>query len=448
MKADDKLFPRLFSLLIPALCVFLGIAIQIQASFGMTSGYSGLRINLADILLPLTGLIVLGSILLKKSSWPRWAISGGIIWPILLTAIMAFALINGYLATGEVSNWALVNKFAGWLVLVCYFGLGAWLATNYESPVIRLFLQSFVTAFLVISLACFIHLVLKDIFDTHIATTEERQLKGLMGNRNAFAFLVLMTISLMAVYAASGKSFLPRWSNTLFWISLPVLLVYDGSRAGWVAASIIIIVIACYFKGRTIKSIFLPLIIGLSIVTALYTVNTSLVLRERQGQSMKQFVGVVTHDTHDDKNPKTIRQELTNRGDFIRLRVLDDALAFWKESPVIGIGLGSFLKFQLKKYGIENRGLDIIDTTPLWLLTETGIVGVSAFLLFCLFALNALWRGSRIIETDSDILRLALIFTFIGFAIMSLFHELLYSRHLWLMLGMALAVPRQAKTAS
>lgn len=445
MKTGNRV-NRLFPLLIPALCVFLGIAVQIQASVGVTPNYSGLRINLADILLPLTGLMVLGSILLRKSDWPRWAISGGILWPILLTAIMAFALINGYMTTGEVSNWALVNKFAGWLVLVCYFGLGAWLTTNHDSHTIRLFLQSFVAAFLIIFLACFIHLVLKDIFGTQIATTEERQLKGFMGNRNAFAFLVLMAMSLMAVYAASGKSLIPRWANTLFWTGLPVLLVYDGSRAGWIAASIIIIVIACYFKGRAIKSIFVPLIIGLSIVAALYTVNTSLVLRERQGQSTKQFAEVVTHDSHSDKNQKAIKQGLTNRGDSIRLRVLDDALAFWRESPVIGIGLGSYLKFQFEKYGIENRGLDIIDTTPLWLLTETGIVGISAFLLFCLFALHALWRGSRVIETDSDLLRLALIFTFIGFAIMSLFHELLYSRHLWLMLGMALAVPRQEKT--
>lgn len=447
MKTGNRV-GRLFPFLIPALCVFLGIAIQIQASFGMTSNYSGIRINLADILLPLTGLMVMGSLLLRKSDWPRWAISGGILWPILLTAIMAFALINGYMTTGEVSNWALVNKFAGWLVLVCYFGLGAWLATNYESPMIRLFLRSFIAAFLAISLANLMFLVFQDIIGAFIV---EPQLKGLMGNRNAYAFLALLVMSLMAVYATSNKLLLPGWANSLFWASVPVLLAYAGSRAGWISAVALIIVIVCYFRARAIKPILLPLLIGLSIVMAIYTVNPGIVMREKQGNAIKEFVQAVAQDRHDGQNQESYAQkndqkELNNGGDFIRLRVLDDALAFWKESPVIGIGLGSFLKFQFEKYGIENRGLDIIDTTPLWLLTETGIVGISTFLLFCFFALHALWRGSRIIETDGDLLRLALIFTFIGFAIMSLFHELLYSRHLWLMLGMALAVPRQEKT--
>lgn len=452
MKAGDTLFSRIFSLLIPALCIFLGIAIQIQASFGVTPNYSGIRINLADILLPLIGLMVLGSIVLKKTAWPRWAISGGILWPALLTAIMTFALINGYMASGMFSQWALVNKFIGWLILACYFGLGGWLTTNYGDPAIRLFLQSFVTAFLIISVAGIIHLSFQDIFSTRLITVEERQLKGLMGNRNAFAFLALMIMSLLAVYSAAGVSLLPKFTSTLFWVGLPFLLAYDGSRAACGAALVILIVIAFFFKRRAIKPIFLPLLIGISIISALYTFNPGLVLRERQGHSMTQFVGTAIQDQGEAEGSRTSAQKtdsrkMNNRGDIARLRVFGDAVALWKESPAIGIGLGVFLKTQSEKYGSEKNFLDIIDTTPLWLLVETGILGLSAFVLFSLFALYTLWRGIRSLGADIGKLRLAMIFAFIGFALMSLFHELLYSRHLWLMLGMALAGSRE-KAAS
>jgi len=41
----------------------------------------------------------------------------------------------------------------------------------------------------------------------------------------------------------------------------------------------------------------------------------------------------------------------------------------------------------------------------------------------------------------------AVVLSLIGFGVMSLFHELLYTRQIWLILGMALALPINFKTA-
>ena len=89
---------------------FLAIALQIQVTLFSSEDYLGLRVNLADFILPLLGLFILISLLLKRSVWPRWSGKFGY-WAIaLLSAAMLLACVNGYLTLGHWSNWALVNK--------------------------------------------------------------------------------------------------------------------------------------------------------------------------------------------------------------------------------------------------------------------------------------------------------------------------------------------------
>jgi len=124
-------------------------------------------------------------------------------------------------------------------------------------------------------------------------------------------------------------------------------------------------------------------------------------------------------------------------GDEKRLFALEDGLDLYAATgySLLGSGLGTYKPFQIKKRG---EYIDVIDCTPLWLFVETGPLGlVTFFAFFC----ACLWgAGSKKLSLpENRNFRLAAFAFLIAFAFISLLHEVLYTRVLWFILGMALA---------
>ncbi|HEY8192087.1 MAG TPA: hypothetical protein VIG74_06655, partial [Alphaproteobacteria bacterium] len=88
-----------------------------------------------------------------------------------------------------------------------------------------------------------------------------------------------------------------------------------------------------------------------------------------------------------------------------------------------------------EKYAGTKLIVDVIDCTPLWLLAEMGIAGVFLFGGFFTAAMAALWKR----RDDPYVFAMFLILIF--FAVTALAHEIMYTRFIWLMAGMALAAP-------
>jgi O-antigen ligase len=85
-----------------------------------------------------------------------------------------------------------------------------------------------------------------------------------------------------------------------------------------------------------------------------------------------------------------------------------------------------------------------IHNTALWLLAETGLAGL--LVMACIFVLlfHKVWTLSRAPPGEPDTefwFPSAVLLILIGWAIMSLFHELMYQRIVWLLVGMALTAP-------
>lgn len=423
------------------ICAFLGIALQIQASIGIQTDYSGLRINLGDLILPFAGLFILITLACKKSELPRWHIPFGFFWPLLLTGVMTVALFHGRAETDTWSHWALLNKYLGWLVLMAYFGVGAWLAANLGNPPARMFLRLFILFFLLTVLTGVVALIYRDIHPPDIISSMS-QLRGMMGNRNAYGFIILIILSFMTIYELKNlQAPFSQWLPWAFYFFLPLILVYNGSRIVFGSAIVLLLLSLILFGRQTLKPVFFPFFLGFLIVIGMYCVNERWVFRESQNIYTASFLDAAKTNNFDFENYKN---QMNYTGDTVRLRVLSDALELWKQHPIMGAGLGTFLNYQKEKYSdSEKPVLDIIDTTPLWLLTETGLVGLFAFLAFYGLILWTCWKNRSPVKDDLDVLRVALLLILPGFAIMSLFHELLYARHLWFMLGMALAVPKK-----
>ncbi|MEM9470017.1 MAG: O-antigen ligase family protein, partial [Pseudomonadota bacterium] len=142
----------------------------------------------------------------------------------------------------------------------------------------------------------------------------------------------------------------------------------------------------------------------------------------------------------DNKSVEDVTNDISYKGDSNRLKILDHVFTMIKEKPVLGHGLGSVMLSQERETG---SFIDLMDSTPLWLWAETGLIGLSFFLSFytiCLIRLFKAFNDNENNEITRAFTKGAFMMLLI-FGLMSLFHELLYSRFFWLFLGMALAMP-------
>ena len=117
-----------------------------------------------------------------------------------------------------------------------------------------------------------------------------------------------------------------------------------------------------------------------------------------------------------------------------RIEIFYRSLSYWKESPIMGIGLGGHI-WNSQKEGVPADAVTIHNSLN-WLLVETGVIGIIIFLLIILLSIKSLYQHRLY---DSDFLpsstMISIIFLFIG---ASLATEVIYQRYFWLLLGLFL----------
>lgn len=407
----------------------LGILIQIQMSFMAERGaYLGLRLNLADLLLPFAGLYVLTALLRKKSRWPDWALPGAWIWLAALSVLMTAALFHGHAVTGEWSRWAIANKFTGWFIMLAYFCLGGWLAANGGSAARERFSACFAGAFCAVAACSLVVLYLSDAGVFSGGSFRPYPVSGLMGNRNAFAFLTVAVV----VLAAHEDARKPGWIFPVLGFLLPVLFIETGSRTGWIVAAAMLSTLAVRNPPQFFHRLLPFMIAGAVLVAAIHGVTGKPFLRNKQFQN----AGIVVDTLKGVEIDQKTRTHLYATSEIVRLRVLHDAVALWRAHPVAGAGLGSFLTLSYRAYAGQKRVIvDLIDCTPLWLLVETGVIGLALFAGFYGAILLALGRSRK-----GDPWAGTMMTVFLLFALMALAHEIMFTRYVWLLAGMALGM--------
>jgi type IV secretory pathway VirB2 component (pilin) len=102
---------------------------------------------------------------------------------------------------------------------------------------------------------------------------------------------------------------------------------------------------------------------------------------------------------------------------------------------VFGAGLGAFVS----DYFRESGKVQVIHSTPLWLLAEFGIVGAIVMMM-------PIWRVflneiSR--RRTGDDARFLLVLAILAFGVMSTVHEMMYQRVFWIIFGAAMAMVGQ-----
>lgn len=415
--------------IITLLSAIFAIFLQIQISLFADGDYLGLRVNLADFLLPFLGISVMISILFKKTNWPEFENSLIPLSLLFIVITMTAALLNGYKALGYWSSWAYLNKYIGLFILLSYFALGSWIASNakYKEKSFKVFGLTSSIFFTAIVALSFLGAIILKVFDTSI-WLEDFPWDGLAANRNVFMIIAMFCMVFIEITRKSNPETIPKWLYVTFWILTPVFTLYNASRSGWIIGALFLIYMLISKPKNTLKSTLPLLILGFALMYGV-------------------FHYIAIGDAADADELHLLNNVVTSQspqyyGDQKRWIAVEDGLQMYRESnnPILGAGLGAYKDFQIEKRG---EFIDVMDFSVLWLLSETGGLGLSAFLIFFLLALRKLYIEGY--QNNSSFHQTVFLFL-LAMILISVLHELLYTRLLWFVLGLGLTIPTAQKS--
>lgn len=308
-------------------------------------------------------------------------------------------------------SWAWYNRGFGWSMLMVYLLFGWVLSLNLENKH-----ESLLKVFIVIAwlIACFE--VSSYILTWYKVPGFEAayRLEGFYQNPNSYGLSLVFLIALQIPFLNKRKLF-PVWVHHLGLSLSCVACILSGSRSALITC-LIVFIVAVLKRWNTIKNLAIQiLIVSLLLLTFFLPYSFK---RDASKEALQANTYVLRKDAFKD------------RGVQYRSQLFNDAIDLWKGSPWLGVGVGSFYTFQKK----ENPKLPmLIHSTPLWILTEMGLVGLFLFTLLHMSFFKIFWLEQKKAIPQSMILIL------ICFAFISFLNDVMYQRYLWFFIGFALA---------
>jgi hypothetical protein len=352
-----------------------------------------INVNLADPIAILGGLVFFSYYVLPAR--PNWRLSWLNQHAGIASLVMILAFLHGYLRYGW-SDWAFANKLLGWFVLLGYAMTGALIVNRFGKEGLLILSRTYTgaAAGVIVFSTCLASMILLGV---HIdPTIFSLPFSGFSQNRNAFAFLLLLAVCTAPLLENRNRP----WILSL--LAFGILLTGSRAATGTLAAIFLI--------GPLTKTIN-----WLDLTKA--AIGTGLLL-----------LGVVAIQYAGPQHSEKIYLAISNASsDLERWKSLKGGLELFISNPLLGAGLGAYL------IGQPVETLHIIHTTAIWLLAEFGIFG---FLVFAIPFGRLFIQESRQLQ---DAVSAFIILVLTSFAAMSLAHELLYQRAMWLLLGAALA---------
>jgi O-antigen ligase len=246
---------------------------------------------------------------------------------------------------------------------------------------------------------------------------------GTMANKNVLAGIVCLALP-FGLYAA--LRFVRAWSIAGFlgvMVSLWVILI-GQTRASWVALTIATTVVSPIFiiwlfrsgltptnRSRAFRKLFVVTAIGLLIIFGAITGN---ILRTGQDTFFARVKSIISHQDNSSQE---------------RLALWSKSWQLFKQHPLSGVGIGNW-KIAFPGLGMTNTNAekgDVYFLQPhndyLWVLTETGIFGLAAYLL--IYSLG-FWYAFRVLlrrsSQDEAVFVVLMLFAMICFLVDGFFH--------------------------
>jgi hypothetical protein len=385
-------------------CLPIIAAVFVLFQIYVPIGSGLLNVNLADPVVILAGaLFVLHAV--KQRQLPQWRVGYINLSVAAATIVLGASLLLGAYRFGW-TDWALVNRFFGWFVLLAFAATGALIVTAGGRDAFKIMLLTYVGAAAAVALLEII-LVLVSAIGVSLppALINPKSIEAFSQNHNFFAFQLLMAMvaALVLVRGNNLRIFLFTVMLTAFW--------YAGSRSGWISIACVLAA-SIYLRATTIREITLSIVCAGCVSMILAILQTS-------------------YGTH-------FTIQLVPGGASTQERMIT-IIGGWKlfiAHPIFGAGLGAFRNEHI----LASSGIPlVIHSTALWLLAEMGLVGFLIFSVPAVYILVTEWLHARH-EAGSAVIALC----FVAFAMMSGPADMFYQRTFWLLFGAALALPRRS----
>lgn len=404
-----------FSWRVVAVALLLA-CLQIQLTVPISA--VGLKLCPADLLAPgFAAALAWTSLRHRTAPWRHrllpWAI-------VAATAALLVAFAVGCFRLHTISTWALYGKLAGWAMLVAYLATGLYVGARREA---RFFMTALTASVVVAGIAGL--LLIRVMHPLGLAPEDVQiyTLEGFVGNRNALAFLLLAALSVLLAQGWLADTVRARLVRDALIGATGVLAFYAGSRSA-LPTMALMIAVALVLRAVDLRALARAVLCGAALFLAVEALHTLAVLWMVGPSGLEDAPALGLSDVSGGSSDKW------------RTRANLLALELWQGSPVLGAGLGSTMAIHAERYGVPL----IVHNTVLWLLADTGLVGLAAFLGLAWALVRPLFPLRRGPAADRAV-RLAALLLVIGFVCMSMAHELLYQRVLWLVLGLAAAAP-------
>lgn len=374
-----------------------------------------INVNAADIF-ALMALAIAVAVAILDGAFQRelvW-VWRGLAW---LSLLMLIGLAIGYANHGW-SDWALMNRGLGWLVLVGYVVAGA-AAGGYRGAEGR---GTVLLVFAATGIAvCLAQIVLLE-FDRFVVTMPREllvyPLEGFARNRNAFAFQILLLLAALAVLARTGVI---GWRAHAVGCGIALIVVWETlSRTGWILASMLIFALALTVERLERARFLLRLSGGLALVVVVY-LSASYALASLSGTSMS---GAMLHTVNLHEGV-VMRPE----ADGERLQTLIGGLRLWLAHPLAGSGIGGYIAAR----AADGLPFQVIHSVPVWLLAELGLLGAALVSIVGFEWVDRARRSLRVPQTEPwavGLLAIVMVLVVAG-----LVHDFLYQRTFWFLAG-------------
>ena len=384
-----------------------------------TAAGTKLNVNLADpFVVTAASLFVLGSI--RTRTWPQWRLQGLNTHIVLVTLVMTLSLLIGWMSFG-LTAWAFTSKYLGWFVLLSYGATGALLVTVAGQTGCRVLLRTFIAAGIAI---CGLEIVLLELrnlglpIDVNIAAIRA---SGLAANPNAFAMQIVLVAcaTLVAIRSQRLMAVLLAIAMTAIWLT--------GSRAGLGAAAVVLAA-AAIVRPALRRSILYALLLSVGI---LFLLEAAIAVRMQIAHGPFTILSDLESVGH--FGPIVVE---TPKSDMERWQTILGGLSLFSAHPLLGAGLGAFAE----SWRLEHGQVQVIHSTPLWLLAEFGIFGTAIIILpFLRIVVHSLAHAIK-----GQPMAILAFLSCLAFATMASMHEMLYQRPFWLLLGASLALGHHA----
>lgn len=373
-----------------ALAPLAAVLVFFSVYVPVSSGYA--NITLSD------PFAIIGGGLFVLYYWSRRELPAWGPWRLntLIAAVSGMVLLSYLIGAARFgfTAWA-STKVTGWFVLLAYFATGALAARLIGIRKIDEILWPYVVTAAAIIVFDQLVAALSTFMPVSYIAIDTVGYSGFSNNRNAFAFTALFAV---------GAALTIKRPGTLVAASLAIAgVLLSGSRAGAICLPAVIIVTTLMGHSSwrnttiaTLSGIAVYFFAG-TVIPAIFGV---------QAFSVKLDTGFSGQEHYE---------------------TILEGLEMFMSFPIFGAGLGAFLTMPS-----QATPPVIIHSTPVWLLAEMGLAGVSVFAATFISAGIYLFNNRRQVFGCVGLIVLLVV------AVFGQAHEILYQRPIWLILGLVL----------